>query len=405
MTTDAAVSMAEMKKQALAELTGNILPYWMNRMADNDNGGFLGRIDGMNNIIPGAPKGAILNARILWTFSAAYRFLNNPLYLQTAERAWDYINGHFFDREYGGTYWLLNSDGTPRDTRKQIYSQAFFIYALSEYYLATGDKTILDKAVGLFHLIETHSFDREKNGYLEAFDRRWGYLEDLRLSEKDANEKKTMNTHLHVLEAYTNLYRAWPDTVLRAQLMNLAEIFIDRIIDRHSRHLNLFFDEDWNCKSSVVSFGHDIEASWLIHEAAEVLGERPLAERTGAISTEVAIAAMEGLQADGSLIYEVDSASGHADHDRHWWVQAEAVVGFINAWQTTGDREFLSHAKRCFSYIMTRLVDTNDGEWFWSIRADGSVNMTDDKAGFWKCPYHNSRMCLQILTRTESQKT
>jgi mannobiose 2-epimerase len=389
--------MTEMRTDAFDELTRNIIPFWITRMPDEKQGGFYGRIDGKNNIIADAPKGAILNARILWTFSAAYKAINDTVYLEMATKARNYILGNFFDIRHGGTYWCLRYNGEPLDTKKQIYSLAFFIYAFCSYHLAAGDKESLERAVELYRLIEKHSFDRELNGYLEAFNREWGEIADLRLSDKDENEKKTMNTHLHLLEAYTSLYRIWPDKGLKKQLSNLVQIFTDRIMDRNTSHLNLFFDEKWNCHSTLISYGHDIEASWLLYEAATAIGRE---ESVNDISMSIARAALEGLADDGSLIYERDDAKGHIDRDRHWWVQAEAVVGFINAWQLSGDTIWLERAKKAFEYIKMHLVDRLNGEWFWSIRASGAVNTYDDKAGFWKCPYHNTRMCLEIMARS-----
>jgi len=391
---------AAMRIDALEELNRNILPFWTKRMPDEKQGGFYGRIDGKNKVIAGAPKGAILNARILWSFAAAYMSVKDPLYLEMATRARNYIFSHFFDEKHGGTYWCLKGDGTPLDSKKQIYSMAFFIYALSWHHMATGDQESLERAVELFRLIEKHSFDRELNGYFEAFDRSWGEIADLRLSDKDANEKKTMNTHLHILEAYTSLYRIWPDAKLKKQLGNMVSIFTDRIVDPKTSHLNLFFDEKWNCRSTIVSYGHDIEASWLLYEAALALGKE---DTVRDVSLRIARAALEGLADDGSLTYERDDAKGHIDRDRHWWVQAEAVVGFINAWELSGDRSWLDHAVRAFEYVKANLVDRINGEWFWSIRANGVANTYDDKAGFWKCPYHNTRMCLEIMTRLKAK--
>jgi len=391
--------IAGMKKEALTELTQFILPFWMTRMTDNENGGFYGRIDGEDNIITDAPKGAILNARILWSFSAAYELVKDPACLGAANRAWEYIVSHFFDKEHGGTYWCLSADGKPLDTKKQIYSQAFFIYAFSQYYIASGNDAAREKAVELFRLIEKRSFDIRLNGYFEAYDRKWHLLDDLRLSEKDANEKKTMNTHLHVLEAYTGLYRVWPDYELHDKLRNLILLFTEKIIDSGSGHLNLFFDENWTCKSSMFSYGHDIEASWLLYEAALVLNDDDILEAVTPLSIKVAEAAAEGLQPDGGMIYEWDKPAGHIDRDRHWWVQSETVVGFLNTWELTGDTKYLDIACKSFDYIRENLVDRVNGEWHWSIRDDGSVNRKDDKAGFWKCPYHNSRMCIEIQKR------
>ena len=264
----------KLSDSAYAELTSNILPFWMDRMTDKKNGGFYGRINGQAQLVENEDKGGILNARILWSFSAAYNHLGNILYKEMATRARDYALDHFFDPLNGGTFWTVDYKGKPADTKKQIYSQAFFIYALVEYYVASGDKSCLEKAISLFHLIEEKSFDTLKNGYLEAFSRDWKLLEDLRLSDKDDNEKKTTNTHLHILEAYTSLYKVWKDKELAGKLRNLTNIFVDKIIDRKSNHLNLFFDEDWVSKSHLISYGHDIEASWLVYEAAEVLEDQ-----------------------------------------------------------------------------------------------------------------------------------
>jgi cellobiose epimerase len=396
MTLSPEQLLTSMRAGAMDELTRNIMPFWIQRMPDEKQGGFYGRIDGNDNVVKDAPKGAILNARILWSFSAAYITVRDPAYLEMAHRAYSYICHHFFDETRGGTYWCLTAGGEPLETKKQIYSIAFFIYALSWYHMATEDKKPLEQAVALFNLIEEHSFDSELNGYLEAFDREWGELADLRLSEKDENEKKTMNTHLHILEAYTSLYRIWPDARLKKQLSNIVNIFVERIVDSETGHLRLFFDERWNCRSTIVSYGHDIEASWLLHEAASALGEE---DRVKGTVLRIAAAAHEGIAEDGSLFYERDYTKGHFDRDRHWWVQAEAAVGFLNAWELSGDATWLGLASGSFEYIRERLTDSVNGEWFWSIRADGTVNRDDDKAGFWKCPYHNTRMCLEIISR------
>lgn len=393
--------LKKLKTEVREVLLQNILPFWSGKMMDDENGGFYGRIDGNDQIIHKADKGGILNARILWTFSSVYLQEKNPLYLEMANRAKAYVLAHFFDFEYGGTYWNISFDGKPVDTKKQIYSQAFFIYAFSEHYRATGDESSLQTAIGLFQIIEKYSYDPDLNGYFEAYSRDWILLEDLRLSEKDENEKKTMNTHLHILEAYTNLYRVWKDDRLATQLRNLIEIFIEKIVNQKTKQLDLFFDENWNAKSTIVSFGHDIEASWLIDEAARVLGDLVLLAEVQKICIGIAIAACEGLQADGSLIYEMDKAISHLDTDRHWWVQAEGVVGFLNAWELTGNSKWLDKAQNCWKYISENLVDRIGGEWFWSISDSGIPNRNGDKAGFWKCPYHNSRMCLEVMRRND----
>ena len=390
------------KQEIYDELTKNILPFWMERMVDEKNGGFFGQINGENKLVSEAPKGGILNARILWTFSSAVLNLKNSQYLTFAERAKNYILNHFFDAENGGTYWMLHADGTPADTKKQIYSQAFFIYALTELHRASGDEECLSKAKDLFHLIEKHSFDSEKNGYFEAYSRDWQLLDDLRLSEKDANEKKTMNTHLHILEAYTNLYRVWKDENLEKQLQNLIELFLTKIINPRTHHLDLFFDEDWNCKSTIISYGHDIECAWLLNEAAEVLGNENLMNRVFKETLLVTEASSEGIQSNGGLINEKNYQTGHTDKNFDWWPQAEGMVGFFHAFQQTKNEYYALRTASLWSFIQENIIDHDGGEWFWSVTETGIKNTKDDKAGFWKCPYHNSRMCLEMIRRIEN---
>jgi cellobiose epimerase len=392
------MTIQKLKTEVRDELIHNILPFWSEKMTDTKNGGFYGQIKGNGQLVPEADKGGILNARILWSFSSAYIQEKNPLYLEMANWAKTYILNHFFDQEFGGTYWMVSYDGKPVDTKKQIYSQAFFIYAFTEHYRASGDESSLQTAIELFSIIEKRSFDPELNGYFEAYSRDWNLLQDLRLSEKDENEKKTMNTHLHILEAYTNLFRVWKDDQLKVQLRNLILIFIKKIVNPATNHLDLFFDECWTTKSTIVSYGHDIEASWLIDEAARVLGDAELLAQVQQICIKVAESACkDGLRADGSMVYELDK--GHLETDRHWWVQSEAVVGFLNAFELTKDKEWLVKAEKCWKYISENLVDRAGGEWFWSVSEGGIPNRNGDKAGFWKCPYHNSRMCLEVVSR------
>ena len=424
------VDMMKLEMQDVLE--NNILPFWLEKMQDNEHGGFYGRIDGNNQLHPEAEKGAILNARILWSFSAAYRVLQKEEYLEAATRAKDYLIEHFIDPEYGGVYWSVDYKGEPLDTKKQFYAIAFVIYGLTEYARATGDREALEYALDLYDCIEEHAFDSEQNGYIEACTREWGKIEDMRLSELDANYPKSQNTHLHIMEAYANLLRCLkemraqeqcdyvptigsvlpvgisvpPETMVNVEgaLRNIVDIFINKILNPETNHLDLFFDMDWTRGAGrLESYGHDIECSWLLHEAALVLGDENLLEKVENVVQKVAKASEKGLREDGSMIHEANLDTGHVDDDLHWWVQAENVVGWFNIWQHFGDEEAFKKSEKCWHYIKENLVDFDNGEWFWSMHSDGTLNTVDDKAGFWKCPYHNSRMCLEIIERTAEE--
>ena len=383
------------------ELRGNILPYWMEHSPDREFGGFYGHLTHENQVVRDAGKGAIMHARILWTFSAAYRKYPEPEYMDTARRAYGYIMDHFLDREYGGVYWELDYRGAASSPRKQIYAIAFTIYALAEYWMACGETLALTTATSLFMDIEVHALDRERNGYTDALSREWKPVEDLRLSEKDQNESKTMNTHLHILEAYANLYRVWKDPGLAEALENVIGLFLDRFVDTETNHLNLFFDENWNLRSSLVSYGHDIECAWLLHEAAGVLGDPGQVEQTGRLAVDMARENFTGLDADGGLFYEKFPGENRIDTDKHWWPQAEAMVGYFNAYQLSGEEEFARKAINSWEFIKKRIVDRRFGEWYWSVNREGIPQTEKEKAGFWKCPYHNGRACLEMIRRID----
>ena len=388
------------KQEVREVLEDNILRFWIERMQDEEHGGFYGRIDNQNILHADADKGAILNARILWTFSAAYRVLGKSEYLKIATRAKRYFIDHFIDPEYGGVYWSLDYKGQPKDTKKQFYAIGFAIYGLSEYARATNDQEALEQAINLYRCVEEHALDKEYNGYIEAMTRNWQPIDDMRLSEYDANYPKSQNTHLHIIEPYTNLYRVWPSKELEASLRNIIGIFTDRILNPETHHLDLFFEMDWKRGAGQLeSYGHDIECSWLMHEAALVLGDQKVLNKVEPIVQIVAKASEKGLNVDGSMIHEANLTAGTKDDDLHWWVQAEAVVGFYNIYQHFHDEAALEKALRCWQYIKENLIDYQHGEWYWSRHRDGSLNTVDDKAGFWKCPYHNGRMCLEIIER------
>ncbi|HZK92734.1 MAG TPA: AGE family epimerase/isomerase [Prolixibacteraceae bacterium] len=386
-------------KDELAQELEHILKYWTDFCLDNEFGGFVGRRDHFNRQINGASKGVVLNTRILWTFSAAYNFTHNPEYLVLADRAYQYINENFSDKQFGGLFWELDEKGEVLNSRKQIYAQGFGIYGFSEYYKASNNPQVLEKAIALFESIEKYSYDLIEGGYFEAFANDWSVLEDFRLSPKDANEPKSMNTHLHILEPYTNLLKIWPNERLRKKTATLIRIFLDKIIDHWTHHFNLFFANDWKVQSSIISFGHDIEGAWLLYEAAKVVGDQQLIDEVSKNLVQmVDVTIADCCAADGSVFNEKDKLSGHLDDDKHWWMQAEAMVGLAYAWKITGKNIYKNQLVNVWQFIRTTMIDWVNGEWFWRVDKDGIPIASEDKVGLWKCPYHNSRAMMEVIT-------
>jgi len=389
----------DLRERVETELRSNILPFWLKHTIDEEFGGFRGQITNDLVIDPKADKGLILNARILWTFSKAYAVYHEDIYLQTAKRAYDYLIRYFWDAEFGGVYWMLNYLGEPSDTKKRVYGQAFTVYALAEYYLATRNLEALQGAIHLYEIIQKTSRDAQHGGYFETYERDWTLAGDQRLSDVDMDEKKSMNAHLHMLEAYANLRRVWDDQVLRQRLGELIGIFHARIINPKNHHFLLFFDEDWTPKSDVVSFGHDIEGSWLLCEAAEIHGDPQLIDKTQKEAVRMAQAVYdEALDTDGGLLYEAEKGK-IIDSGKHWWPQSEAVVGFLNAFQLSGREHFRVAANRSWDFIDKYIVDHKHGEWFWKVSRDGVPSNDKYKVDPWKCPYHNSRTCFEVMAR------
>jgi len=382
----------------------SILTYWEMNTIDEKFDGFIGEIDSNDVKNESADKGSVLNARILWSFSAAYPVTQNPNHLVLAEKAFNYINTYFYDPEFGGIFWSVNPDGTSKDTKNQIYALAFTIYGLSEFYKVSQNNEALQLAINLYNAIEKYSFDQVNKGYFEAFTRNWEPIEDLRLSDKDANEKKTMNTHLHIVEAYANLYQVWPGEELKNRIKELLIVIDTYFIDKNSWHLKLFFNENWVEKPDVISYGHDIEAAWLLQWCAEVIDDNNLIKVFQKYAVEIAKVTKEGIDVDGGLWYEFDPKENIMIAEKHWWPQAELWIGMINAWQLTAEEDFLRITQENFEFVQNYIIDKKNGEWFWGINEDYS-KIPKDKAGFWKCPYHNTRACLELIKRLKVTTT
>jgi mannobiose 2-epimerase len=394
----------EFRQEIENEWRENIAPFWMKYARDEEHGGFRGLITNDLRADEYADKGIILNSRILWTFSRAYSLYQDKAFRQAASRAFAYLTEHFIDHRNGGVFWTVDYQGLPQDRKKRVYAQAFALYALTEFYSATRKQEALAQAFEIFNLLEIYCRDKEHDGYFETFEDDWTLASDQRLSEVDMDEKKSMNTHLHIMEAYATLSRALDDTEVKERLRAVINIFLTRIIHPRDFYLQMFFDENWACKSSHRSFGHDIEASWLLCEAAEVLGEAEVLEHVRAVALKMAQSVYEnGLDADGSLLYEMDGGR-ITDGDKHWWTEAEAVVGFVNAYQLGGGEHFLEAARGTWDFIKRHIIDKEHGEWFWKTSQAGTPSPDMPKLSQWKCPYHNGRMCFEINRRLSESR-
>ena len=379
--------------QLRENLTENILPYWL-KLRDPE-GGFYGEVSANGDVIKDAPRGVILNARIIWAFAAAYSALGRKEYLDAAIWAKEWFLKHFLDHQYGGVYWSVSAAGEPLEDKKQLYSQGFAIYGLSELARANGDEEALKEAVNLFKVVEAKFSDTLYGGYTEALSRDFSPLEDMSLSAHDINADKTMNSHLHILEAFANLYRVWPDPSLKEAVERLLDITCRKVMGEDG-HLKLYFKNDWTVLPGAVSYGHDIETSWLMLECAQALNDESVVSRVKPYALSLGIAGNEGLLPDGSMRYE-KLPDGTFDDSRQWWVQAETVVGNLWLWKYHGVASGYDVAIKAWDYILKNLVDREGGEWWWAVLPDGTLDKANPKAGFWKCPYHNSRMCLEAL--------
>ena len=394
------MNLQQLQKEFENELTDNILHFWVKEVYDPKRKTFFGRITNEGEKFPEAPLSAVFTTRILWTFSAASRLYPTAVYKIIADEALRILKESFWDKENGGIYWSVMPDGTPVDTKKQFYAEAFFIYALSEYSMVFEDEPTKQMAITLFRLMEKHAFDNEFGGYFEAKTADWQNTDELRMIPGGAERKKSMNTHLHILEAYTNLHRVWKSEESEKKLHHLIRVFLDKITDPETFHFHLFFEADWTVRSEIDSYGHDIEGSWLLCEAAEVLGNKELLEEVEHVAIKIAEATKEeGFDKSGGLYYEKDE--GQIRDYFSWWPQAETVVGFFNAWQLTGEETYLALSVNTWNFIQDYIVDKKGGEWFSGVSAELKP-LPNDKVNGWKAPYHNGRMCIEMIRRIEN---
>ncbi|NLM10447.1 MAG: N-acylglucosamine 2-epimerase [Clostridiaceae bacterium] len=394
-------TLLKLRGQISNDLENNILPFWIS-LADKSQGGFYGSVTNDLKIDRMATKGCILNSRILWTYSRAYLEYGKQEYKDMADHAYQFLKRAFWDDNNSGLYWMVDFFGNPVNKKKHIYNIAFGIYGLSEYHRAFNDPDSLNTAILLFNLIEKYSYDREYGGYIDAFSEDWKSTSDMRLSSVDLNAPKTMNTHLHILEAYTNLYRVWKNNELKAKLTDLITLFIEKIIDPDTFHLKLFFNEKWDSMSDVVSYGHDIECSWLLCEAAEVLEDGELQEKAADVAIKMTDKVIEeGYDKVFGGIYDQADSSGKSFR-KEWWPQAEMIVGLMNAIEITRKDRYLAPLVKTWEFIYMNIIDHRYGEWFHSVERNGRTIDSLPKVEPWKCPYHNSRACMEFIKRCDS---
>ena len=386
----------QLKSEVKNHLETKILPFWKN-LRDMENGGFYGYVDFDLNIDKTAVKGCILHSRILWFFANAAMTLGDKTLLEYADHAYEFIKKCCIDETYGGIYWAVTYDGKIADDIKHTYNQAFAIYALSSYYDASGNKEALELAWKLYELIETRCKDSE--GYLEAFDRNFEPVSNEKLSENGVMAEKTMNTLLHVFEAYTELYRVTKDEKVGENLRWILEIFADKVYNPKRHRQEVFFDAHWNTLIDLHSYGHDIETAWLIDRGCEVLGDQAFSEKMQAITKDLTAEVYKTAFKDNSLLNECEK--GVDDVSRRWWVQAETVVGFLNGYEKAPEhKEYLEAVFGQWDYIKTNLVDKREGsEWFWDLDENGVPATKKPIVEPWKCPYHNGRMCFEVIRR------
>lgn len=378
------------------ELVNGIIPFWKN-LRDDEYGGYYGLLDYDLNLDKKAEKGCILNSRITWFFANAYLLLKDESLLDEAKHGYEFLKNKCLDKEYGGIYWSLNYDGTPKDTTKHTYNQAFCIYALSTYYAASKDAEALKIAMQLFEKIETTCMDEA--GYLEAFTRDFKPESNEKLSENGVLADKTMNTLLHVFEAYTELYRVSKETKVKERLMWIMDVFADKVYNPKLHRQEVFFDKNYNSIIDLHSYGHDIETAWLMDRGTEVLGDETYTERMGAITRDLTSQIYKVAFDGHSLANECEK--GVVNEHRVWWVQAEAIVGFLNGYEKDSQKkEYLEAAESIWEFIKEHVMDKREGsEWFWEVDKEGKPYEGRPIVEPWKCPYHNGRMCMEVIRR------
>ena len=376
-------------------LTENLIPFWKG-LIDRDFGGYYGFSDFDHTVNEKYEKGCILNSRILWFFSSCAELTDDKDCIGYAGHAYDFLKSAYLDRKNGGVYWSVTYDGDPLDTTKHTYCQAFAIYALAAYYKVSADEESLGIANDLVKIIEQKC--RDKYGYLEAFNVDFTPASNEKLSENGVMAERTMNTLLHVYEAYTGLYEVTKSDYIADRLREMLTIFKDKMYNPEKHRQEVFFDRNYTPLLDLISYGHDIETAWLIDRGIEVLDDDELKAAYGDITCDLADNILHNAFDGNSLAQECEA--GVVNEDRVWWVQAEAVNGFINEYlKDPSKTEYKDAAVAQWEYIKKNFIYKDGGEWYNQLDKSGKPYGNMPVVGPWKCPYHNGRMCLEIIRR------
>lgn len=380
------------------ELVDDLVPFWL-ALLDRFHGGHYTRMDERGTIDRKAPKSTVFVARLLWFLSTVGRALGHAQCLEQAARTQSFLLTRLRDGAHGGLFWSVTHEGRPADTVKHLYAHAFGIYGLSAHAIATGNAESLGAAKELFVLLESR-LRRPDGCYAESFDAAWRPIEDRRIAWHGGVATITANAHLHLVEAYTTLLRAWPSAGPRAALHDLVRLMLDRFVKPDGTGLHPALDGALEPLPGPPSYGHDIEASWLLEAAGDALDDPALRQRLRTVAAAMAQAAATGGQLrDGGFLSSPVRADATTLPPRVWWVQAEAVVGLVNAAQRGANRDMMSRAEAAWRFIERAMIDRERGDWFEAVDADGRPIPGRLKVGPWKEPYHQGRACLEIARR------
>ncbi|HVN79774.1 MAG TPA: AGE family epimerase/isomerase, partial [Terriglobia bacterium] len=310
-----------------------------------------------------------------------------------------------WDKERGGYYFVVSREGHVIDSTKQLNPMSYVMEGLAEYALAFNDAGARREALDLFDAIDRHTHDNEHGGYRIAFTADWDWLKDYEPGPNASGSygRKSYDWHLGLVEAFATLYDVTGDTRVRSRLTELLDLFVGKIIDAEQGYGRFYFTDDWKVAdrdgdSKECEYGLDLEASWLLVQAADRIGRNRDAAIQRASLALVDHVLRDGFDKQHGGVYRTGPATGPAgNQDMGWWQQAEALVAFLNAYQISGNGKYWQAFELEAQFIMDHFADHEYGEWYTSVFKDGRIDT--EKVGPWKAPYHVTRACLEVISR------